>query len=96
MFEVVQGNTGAMQAEKWIQPQPAWSAVRFANGFVPRNKTHSELIEVEGVILPSNYTDTFGFGVATFFNTTHMFYRNIPVTGDIGEDSFWIVKNHGS
>lgn len=90
---VVQGNTGAMQAEKWIQPQPAWSAVRFANGFVPRNKTHSEYLE--GLVLPSNYTDTFGFGVAEFVNATHLFYRNIPVTGNIGEDSFWVIKNHG-
>jgi hypothetical protein len=88
-----------MQFESWEQPQPAWSAVRFANGYIPRNKTRStvdaEEPSLEGLILPSNYTDTFGFGVAQFMNATHLYYRNIPVTGDIGHDSFWIVKNHG-
>lgn len=93
---VVQGNTGAMQFETWTHPQPDWSAIRFANGYIPppnpfrggeRDDNH-----VGGVILESNYTDTFGFGSATFYNSTHLHYRNIPVTGDIGVDEFWIVK----
>jgi hypothetical protein len=100
---VVQGNTGAMQFEKWDQPQPAWSAVRFANGYAPRNKTHSvradggseeTVDDVEGVLLPTNYSDTFGFGVATFVNRSHMYYRMVPVTGSVGEDLFWIIKEH--
>ena len=83
---VVQGNTGAMQFETWVHPKPRWSAVRFSNGYIPE-------IGVEGMILESNYTDTFGFGVATFINATHMKYSNIPITGDIGVDTFWIVKD---
>lgn len=29
---VVVGSAGAMQEERWIEPTPDWSAVRFANG----------------------------------------------------------------
>lgn len=79
---IVQGNTGAMQFEQWIQPQPAWSALRFSNGYIPRNKTNHEDRrdrDLGGVLLPTNYTDTFGFGVATFVNSSHMYYRMIPV-----------------
>ena len=36
---VVQGHAGGMQAERWLQPQPMWSAVRMANGYVPPNNT---------------------------------------------------------
>ncbi|CAM9280344.1 unnamed protein product, partial [Ectocarpus fasciculatus] len=68
---VVQGNTGAMQFERWANPKPDFSA---------------------GLILDSNYSDTFGFGVITFANSTHLHYSNIPVTGTIGVDEFWIVK----
>jgi hypothetical protein len=38
---VVQGNTGAMQAEKFEQPQPDWSARRWANGYRSFNRTKS-------------------------------------------------------
>jgi len=92
---VVQGNTGAMQFETWVHPKPDWSAVRFANGFIPpldfplMDKNNAEL---QGLLLKSNYTDTFGFGVATFANATHLHYNVIPVTGTIGTDEFWIVK----
>lgn len=91
---VVQGNTGAMQFEKWIHPQPEWSAIRFANGFIPpRDITTPEGSEMlQGLILESNYTDTFGLGIATFSNSTHLHYESIPVTGSIGTDEFWIVK----
>lgn len=106
---VVQGNTGAMQFETWTQPQPEWSAVRFANGYIPPKRSpfsrddHKHAAvgsgeegdpELEGLILKSNYSDTFGFGVATFYNSTHMHYRNIPVTGSIGTDEFWVVKRN--
>lgn len=91
---VVQGNTGAMQFEKWIHPQPEWSAVRFANGYVPpRDTTTLEGSDMlKGLILESNYSDTFGLGIATFANSTHLHYEVIPVTGTIGGDEFWIVK----
>ena len=107
---VVQGNSGAMQFEQWVQPQPTYSAVRFANGWVPRNRTHTlhsdssstdstdielELDTVYNTNLEANrmdYTDTFGFGSIVFYNSTHMSYSNIPVTGTIGTDIFWIVR----
>jgi hypothetical protein len=91
---VVQGNTGAMQFETWTHPKPDWSAVRFANGYQPPMDVLSQegKKNVEGIILESNYTDTFGFGVATFVNSTHLHYSCIPVTGTIGTDDFWIVK----
>jgi acid phosphatase type 7 len=91
---VVQGNTGAMQFERWTQPQPEWSALRFANGFIPpRDVSTTEGSEqLQGLILQSNYTDTFGLGIATFANSTHLHYEVIPVSGTIGVDEFWIVK----
>lgn len=112
---VTQGNTGAAQGETWVQPQPAWSAVRMANGFSPPNRTtvvdshirsagtfssgeeerksslSSESVSVEGHVLPSTYTDTFGFGLITVMNYTHLFYHSIPITGK-KDDKFWIVK----
>lgn len=93
---VVQGNTGAMQFETFLQPQPEWSAFRMANGYVTKNRTHTRNADadatVEGLILESNYTDTFGFGYTTFVNATHMYYQNIPVSGTIGLEKFWVVK----
>lgn len=93
---VVQGNTGAMQVETWVQPKPDYSAIRFANGFIPPNIPDHNTLEakqnLKGILLKSNYTDTFGFGVATFHNSTHLHYSNIPVTGTIGVDEFWIIK----
>jgi len=120
--QVVQGNAGGMQAEKWVQPQPAWSAVRMANGFIPKNQT-STTVEGEGdsiwdrekgklhhleekyentVIAHEvfdsdyDYVDTYGFGAATFVNSTHLFYQGIPVDGTVGFDSFWVVKRVSS
>ena len=75
-----------MQFETWVHPKPRWSAVRFANGYIPGDN-------LGGLILESNYTDTFGYGVATFINATHMKYSNYPITGNIGGDNFWIVKS---
>jgi len=97
---VVQGNTGAMQVEQWIQPQPAWSAVRFANGWIPQNKTAQPAGQHNHHDLPHlgaqrvNYTDTFGFGSVTFVNSTHMYYEMVPVTGTLGYDKFWIVRDN--
>lgn len=34
---VMQGHAGAFQVERWMQPAPAWSAFRMANGFIPKN-----------------------------------------------------------
>lgn len=93
---VVQGNTGAMQFERWANPRPAWSAVRFANGFIPpSDAARGDPVEeqrLQGLILESNYTDTFGFGVLTTVNATHLQYKAVPVTGSIGTDEFWIAK----
>jgi hypothetical protein len=103
---VVQGNTGGMQGETWMQPQPEWSAVRMANGFIPKNNTESALdgrgkqhdISIRGIVeeikklKDYHYVDTYGFGVATFVNATHMYYQSIPVAHTIGYDSFWVVK----
>jgi hypothetical protein len=38
---IMQGHAGAVQAERWTQPSPAWSAFRMANGLIPRNKSSS-------------------------------------------------------
>jgi len=93
---VVQGNTGAMQFERWANPQPAWSALRFANGFIPpKDAARGDPVEeqrLQGLVLESNYTDTFGFGVLTAVNATHLQYKAVPVTGTVGTDEFWIAK----
>ena len=84
---VCQGNTGAMQGEKFIQPQPDWSAVRMANGIHGRNKSEVAIDDVY------SYRNTFGYGIITSFNSTHLFYENIPNTEKIRfSDRFWIVK----
>ncbi len=97
--QIVQGNAGGMQAETWMHPQPAWSGVRFGNGMVPKNESKSVSMDIPGIIekikhiKDYDYKDTYGFGVATFYNRTHMFYENVPVTSHtVGHDSFWIVK----
>jgi hypothetical protein len=101
--QVVQGNSGGMQAEKWEQPQPAWSAFRCANGYVPSadgKLEHTIEHVVEAGIgelfhldhLKYHYTDTYGFGIINFANATHLQYRSIPITGSVGYDEFWIVK----
>lgn len=87
---VVQGNTGAMQDSLWVYPVPPWSAVRYANGFVPGDERPTR-DNLDGLILDSNYTDTFGIGLITFMNSTHLFYDSVPITGNI-TDKFWIVK----
>lgn len=92
---VVQGNTGGMQEETFAQPAPAWSAVRFANGVIPPNRTEASLSGSSGAVSIDadwSYSNTFGFGVVTFCNATHLHYEAIPITGDIGVDDFWIVK----
>lgn len=89
---VVQGNAGAAQGEQWYQPAPAWSAIRFANGYITPNIStprDSPLIETTK---HWNYTDTFGFGVVTAYNRTHLHYSMVPLTGTLGTDQFWVVK----
>lgn len=87
---------GAMQDTLWVHPKPDWSALRFSNGFIPSDEhpgpVDSHSIGVEGLILSSNYTDTFGIGIITFANSTHLLYSCKPITGDIGTDNFWIVR----
>jgi hypothetical protein len=90
---VVQGNTGAMQVEHWVMPKPEWSAKRFANGIIPADDEASTALREKLITSDTRtYTDTFGIGLATFVNSTHLHYRAVPVTGTIGTDEFWIVK----
>jgi hypothetical protein len=91
---VVQGNTGAMQFERWQNPQPEYSAIRFANGYIPpRDHKSSEGSEaLKGLVLDSNYQDSFGLGIMTLHNATHLYYKNHPVTDEGIVDEFWIVK----
>jgi len=99
--QVVQGNSGGMQGgtHNWLHPAPAWSGKRFANGVVPKNDTSAAEVDKKGIIQKIkkikdfHYVDTYGFGLATFVNTTHMYYQAIPVTDNkVGTDVFWIVK----
>lgn len=39
----MQGHAGGVQAERWTQPPPAWSAFRMADGIVPRNTSDNGL-----------------------------------------------------
>ena len=92
---VIQGNAGGMQAERWAQPAPAWSALRFANGFVTPNVTSgvsSDGLEQSSLPDDYEYANTFGFGVVTAHNATHLEYEVVPVSGDIGVDNFFVVK----
>lgn len=42
---VMQGHAGGMQFERFLQPAPAWSAVRLANGLYGPNISHDASIE---------------------------------------------------
>jgi len=102
---ITQGNSGAAQGESWQRPAPAWSAVRWANGWdssPPRASASDAREEAPAAAPPSaggpgpgpyeaTYTDSFGFGLARFMNATHMSYESIPITG-VFTDTFWIVK----
>ena len=86
---VMQGNAGGMQGKRWVKPQPEWSAFRCAEGACGGNLMGA----LDGGSQSEyQYSDTFGFGMVTFSNATHLQYRNIPVTGTIGYDEFWILK----
>lgn len=99
---IMQGHAGAMQEEKFQQPQPDWSAFRMADGFVFQNKTSDSKFERLSKLKKYkdirdsgsyDYKDTYGFGVATFANSTHMFYKTVPVTNsELGVDTFVIIK----
>ena len=94
-----------MQFERFQQPAPTWSAFRMAMGFVTPNV--SRTAEGPGFepltrnsSLPGyvKYTSTFGFGVITFANATHLHYSTVsdavvkPGT-EVPSDEFWIVKD---
>ncbi len=87
---VMQGNAGGMQGgHRWVQPQPDWSAFRCSEGACRGGAEVGVDMDSE---IEYQYSDTFGFGMVTFNNATHLQYRNIPVSGTIGHDEFWIVK----
>jgi hypothetical protein len=44
---VMQGFTGGFQAERFMQPQPAWSAFRMADGIVFHNRSRHESAQME-------------------------------------------------
>ena len=97
---VTQGNSGAAQGEQWERPAPAWSATRWANG---KDSSPGQAAAGGGggatgaggmvgrPTYPYTYTDTFGFGLATFVNATAMLYKSVPITGSF-TDKFWIVR----
>mmetsp|Transcript_23680 Transcript_23680/g.32518 ORF Transcript_23680/g.32518 Transcript_23680/m.32518 type:complete len:574 (+) Transcript_23680:35-1756(+) len=103
---VVQGHAGAMQFERFQQPAPEWSAFRMANGFITPNisrpskgDTIEDLISISK---PENfkYTSTYGFGVMTFYNATHMHFTTVSDAHKTSKDAsplpgdeFWIVKS---
>ena len=84
--QIVQGTAGAGQAETWVRPPPAWSAMRLANGGDDVAKTGG----------PRSYASTFGFGRLAAFNATHLRYSFEPLApppdGRALRDDFWIVK----
>ena len=82
---VTQGNAGAMQSGTFpLQKNlPEWSAVRMAEGRV---------FSGNGSGFSGTFTDTFGFGVASFMNSTHMYYSTRMITGTL-HDAFWVVKS---
>eukprot|EP00981_Chlorochromonas_danica_P002541 scaffold487_cov178-Ochromonas_danica.AAC.29 len=42
-----------------------------------------------------NYSHSFGFGLITAFNASHLHFQSIPnVDGLMNHDEFWIVKQH--
>ena len=87
---VTQGNSGAVQLERWQRPSPTWSAVRWANGKAESWRSQDD----DGTTTSSHasssssssskewsYSDSFGFGVASFLNSSVMTYESIPITG---------------
>ncbi len=124
---IMQGHAGGMQGERWIQPQPVWSAFRMSNGYVVPNRTRSEgkeeggymihngvrvdlsdssaqtALELDGfpLQLPElshfNYTDTYGFGVISTANSTHLHFKSHSDTdSNVAADEFWIVKDRSA
>lgn len=93
---VVQGNAGAMQFDRWVKPQPAWSAFRMANGLKPQVNPSASAAAHLSLSRDDdrhyNYTDTYGFGVVATANSTHLLYKSIPITGTF-TDTFWVVKH---
>jgi acid phosphatase type 7 len=91
---ITQGNSGAGQEERWMNPVPEWSAVRWANGYTGSliGGDDSKLDATLPDKYPYTYTDTFGFGVAKFVNETAMLYESVPVTG-VFSDKFWIIRS---
>lgn len=81
------GNGGAGQTEKWDLPAPSWSGVRYSQGC-----DFTGGIQSCGFLNGSYaYTDTYGFSVAEFVNSTHANFRTEMVSGQL-RDEFWITK----
>jgi hypothetical protein len=88
---VIQGNSGGAQGEKWQEPKPDWSAVRFANGYIPpshslheerERKKEKDTLSDSHTECDWSYEDTFGFGVVVAHNSTHLEYFMDPIEED--------------
>ena len=99
--KVVQGNSGALQFDFWYQPQPTWSAVRYSDGVMAPNRTGIEVktssdtfsLEMNDNDRNIHYLDSFGFGVISAVNRTHLQYKSHSNTNStILTDTFWIIK----
>jgi hypothetical protein len=124
---IMQGHAGGMQAERFVQPKPDYSAFRMANGIIPPDRSRSSaqdwarqhnmqldlsdastmdyhaiedlpLISAEdrSLSVEYNYSHTYGFGLITAYNATHLHYEAVPdMDGEFNHDQFWLIKKHG-
>eukprot|EP00322_Chrysochromulina_rotalis_P012305 CAMPEP_0115885702 /NCGR_PEP_ID=MMETSP0287-20121206/30816_1 /TAXON_ID=412157 /ORGANISM="Chrysochromulina rotalis, Strain UIO044" /LENGTH=248 /DNA_ID=CAMNT_0003342139 /DNA_START=1 /DNA_END=750 /DNA_ORIENTATION=- len=83
------GHGGALQAERWVTPAPAWSAVRFSEGCDFTGSLH--VCEMRGT-RTNAYTDSYGFMHVQFINRTHARLHTEMVSGDRLQDAFWLIR----
>ena len=99
---VTQGNSGAVQAERWERPSPDWSAARWANGRAQSWRGDGRAAAAAaarggrgrgggGGAASWSYSDSFGFGLVSFLNATALAYESVPVTGTFC-DKFMISR----
>lgn len=84
---VMIGNGGAAQEEHWQMPAPEYSAVRYSQGCDYTGDSRVCGVQ-DGTWV---YTDTYGFFVTKFVNSTHAYFQTEMVTGEL-QDKFWIVR----
>ena len=81
---------GLDEHDCYYLPQCAWGFSKTCRGDVAsfQRRDHDRVPE------DYKYSNTFGFGVITAHNSTHMEYTSVPVTGSVGADTFYIVKRN--